>query len=144
MTGEKHLSGGLLQRFLLGNATERERELAVRHLLRGCEKCQRAARRAWFPDEDAIPKRSGRVEPKAGSLEENRVAEAHTEKLTATLASILHDLSRIRRQLQRLERALPESDARADIQCGIVDRLSPLIEGLRTLGRRAAPERRRR
>lgn len=59
------------------------------------------------------------------------------EQLAATLTSIVNDLSETRRQLRRLERSLPESNARADIQCSIVDRLTPLIESLRDLKRSA-------
>jgi hypothetical protein len=60
------------------------------------------------------------------------VGEVNSEQL-ATLASIVKDLSEARSTLERLEQVLPESNARADIQCGIVDRLSPLIESLKAL-----------
>jgi hypothetical protein len=129
MTGEEHLSSDLLLRFLLGKAADGEKELVVRHLLRGCEPCRKLAWQAWFPGEEV----NDSMDQSTCSMRGDSLGEADPEQLVVELTPIISDLSEIQRQLERLEYALPESNARADIQCCIVDRLSPLIENLTAL-----------
>lgn len=71
-------------------------------------------------------------------MREDSLGEADPEQIGAELTPVIIGLSEIQRQLERLECALPESNARADIQCCIVDRLSPLIESLIALRDSAA------
>ena len=134
MTGHEHLSSDLLLRFLLGKAANGEQELVVRHLLRECEPCRRLAWQVWFPDKEV----NNSIDQSNGSIGEKSLGEENPEQLVAELTPIISDLSEIQRQLKRLECALPQSNARADIQCCIVDRLSPLIESLDTLRDSAA------
>lgn len=134
MTGQMHLSSDLLLRFLQGKAANGERELVVRHLLRECEPCRRLAWQVWFPDKGVRDS----MDQSTCSMREDSLGEADPEQIGAELTPVIIGLSEIQRQLERLECALPESNARADIQCCIVDRLSPLIESLIALRDSAA------
>lgn len=64
MASQEHLSGELLLGFLREETAGSDRQMVVRHLLRGCEQCRRLAWRVWFSDEEVNPRRDKQDEPK--------------------------------------------------------------------------------
>jgi hypothetical protein len=51
MNAKEHPDGVQVERFLLGETNRAENQRVVRHLLRGCPECQKAARAVWTQTE---------------------------------------------------------------------------------------------
>jgi hypothetical protein len=116
-----HQESGLVKRFLLGETDREENRVAVRHLLRSCEPCRRAARRIW--------------------------EELETMTITGMVAwglrPIIKDLEQIQGRLEELVESLPAAEVtpseaedvalRDVLACMLTDRLKPALRDLRSL-----------
>lgn len=62
------------------------------------------------------------------------------EQLEGELQSIVHDLSRIRNRIMILEQTVDHQDIRADLQCCLIDKVTPLLQSLEGLLKLSQPE----